>query len=698
MKKLGSVFLLIAIPCLVLAEEAIRTWKSKTGETIIEAKWDSEKDSEKDSDPETVFFLKNGKRYKIPLKNLSKEDRKYVTDGRAKKAQRSGKFGLEEVTDEKPKNPFEMRKARKFALLVGVTDYAEMSGLACCAKDIHAIREQLIKLGFKENDIYMLESGKAMKDLPSRRNILERLDLVLGQVKVGDMVFFAFAGHGAETGKEQYICPAETELDNLSETAVPIPLILEKLDASDARFKWLVVDACRNNPFNRRVPGATTLQGIDNPPEGVLLLQSCGQDEYSHEDTNLGQGIFTASFVEALAGKADLNQDGTLTLMEVCSYTTEATNRRALDLFQKYQRPYLNGDVTDFVLTEDLNRPKAIAHFDAARKLRREKKYDEAKVEIDKALDLYDKDQDYLDERGIIDGYLDAIAKQKELERKALEEAEARKKAEEEAKRLASIPRPVPGSTPQILPTSDGRTAGERMVKTINGVEYAFRWCPAGSFMMGSPSSETGRDDDETQHRVTLTKGFWMLETEVTQAMWESVMGDNPSNFKGSDLPVEKVSWDDCQEFCQKLRSQGLNVQLPTEAQWEYACRAGTTTALNNGKNLTDEEYNCAHLNEVAWYDWQNENMTTHVVGQKKPNAWGLYDMHGNVWEWCADWKGDYPSYSVTDPTGPASGSYRVNRGGCWVSSAKYCRSANRDSNTPTDRYSDLGFRPVLVP
>ncbi|MDO4583375.1 MAG: SUMF1/EgtB/PvdO family nonheme iron enzyme [Planctomycetia bacterium] len=686
MKKLLILLVFAAIPCLLFAEEAIRAWKSKTGKTIIEAKWDSENDAEE----ETVFLSKNGKRYRIPLKNLSEEDQKYVFDGRAKKAQRGSEeedFGLEEVTeetaDETSKIPFEIPKARKFALLVGVTDYVEMSGLTCCVKDIHAIRNQLIKLGFKENDIYILESGKAMKDLPSRRNILERLDLVLGQTQAGDMFFFAFAGHGAETGREQYICPAETELENLSETAVPIPLILKKLEESEARFKWLVVDACRNNPFNRRVPGATTLQRIDNPPKGVLLLQSCGQDEYSHEDRNLGQGIFTASFVEALSGKADQNQDGTLTLMEVCSYTTESTNRRALDLFQKYQRPYFNGDITDFVLTEDLNRPKAIAYFDAAQKLRREKKYDEAKREIDKALELYPEDQEYLDERGIIQGYVEQIAeKARLLEEKRLAE-EARKKAEEEAKRLANIPRPVPGSTPQILPASGGRTAGERMTKTINGVEYAFRWCPAGSFTMGAGVSY------EKDHTVRLTKGFWMLETEVTQRMWKSVMGENPSGFSNAgyrkdevsgmntdNFPVENVSWEDCQEFCRKLRSLGLNVQLPTEAQWEYACRAGTTGEYGGTGNLDD----------MGWYK-DNSDERTHEVKTKKPNAWGLYDMHGNVWEWCQDWY---------DSEGPRSGTYRVYRGGGWINYAEHCRSANRYYDTPTFRGNYLGFRPVL--
>ncbi|MDO4551056.1 MAG: bifunctional serine/threonine-protein kinase/formylglycine-generating enzyme family protein [Planctomycetia bacterium] len=238
---------------------------------------------------------------------------------------------------------------------------------------------------------------------------------------------------------------------------------------------------------------------------------------------------------------------------------------------------------------------------------------------------------------------------------------------------------------------------GDRMVKTINGVQFAFRWCPAGSFMMGSPEDELGRYKDEKQHHVTLTKGFWMLETQVTQEMWQSVMGNNPSDFEGDDLPVENVSWHDCQKFCQKLRNLGLNIQLPTEAQWEYACRAGTTTSLNNGKNITSTYEICENLDEVGWYA-KNSDWTTRAVGQKKPNAWGLYDMHGNVWEWCADWYGDYPSGSVTDPTGPRSGSGRVYRGGGWYYYARFCRSAYRGSGTPTDRGDDLGFRPVFVP
>ena len=239
----------------------------------------------------------------------------------------------------------------------------------------------------------------------------------------------------------------------------------------------------------------------------------------------------------------------------------------------------------------------------------------------------------------------------------------------------------------------EGREAGERAVMTINGVEFAFRWCPAGTFMMGSPTSENGRNDDEKQHQVTLTKGFWMMETEVTQKQWKAVMGNNPSNFKGDDLPVEQVSWNDCQEFCKKCVQLGLLVQLPTEAQWEYACRAGSTTAYFWGNALNGDKANCDGNYPCGTTTIGKYLKKTTPVGSYAANAWGLYDMHGNVWEWCQDWFGDYPSGSVTDPTGPSNGSDRVIRGGSWNSDARSCRSAYRFYNEPGYRSNRLGFR-----
>ena len=250
---------------------------------------------------------------------------------------------------------------------------------------------------------------------------------------------------------------------------------------------------------------------------------------------------------------------------------------------------------------------------------------------------------------------------------------------------------------PVVPPKPSELKPGERMVKTADGVEYAFRWCPAGKFMMGSPGSESSRYDDEgPRHEVTLTKGFWMLETEVTQAMWKSVTGDNPSHFKGDNLPVENVSWDDCQKFCRKLSSKiGLEISLPTEAQWEYACRAGTITPFSFGSTLNGDNANCDGNYPYGTSTNGQYLQKTAPVKSYAPNAWGLYDMHGNVWEWCQDWKDDYPSGSVTDPTGPNSGSSRVLRGGCWVSLALSCRSVSRSRLLPDGRNDVVGFRVV---
>ncbi len=212
----------------------------------------------------------------------------------------------------------------------------------------------------------------------------------------------------------------------------------------------------------------------------------------------------------------------------------------------------------------------------------------------------------------------------------------------------------------------------------------------AGTFTMGATAEMKVPDDDEKPtHQVTLTNDYYIGKYEVTQALWQAVTGNNPSNYKGDNLPVENVSWNDCQEFISKLnRITGKTFRLPTEAEWEYAARGGKKSRgyqYSGSNNLAD----------VAWYE-DNSGSKTHTIGSKQANELGIYDMTGNVWEWCQDWYGKYSSSSQTNPTGATSGSYRVIRGGSWFNAARYCRSSFRFNGTPVYRRIDLGLRLVL--
>lgn len=221
----------------------------------------------------------------------------------------------------------------------------------------------------------------------------------------------------------------------------------------------------------------------------------------------------------------------------------------------------------------------------------------------------------------------------------------------------------------------------------VRGIEYRMRWIADGHFLMGSPEGEAGRYTNEgPQHPVRITRGFWLGEAPVTQALWEAVMAENTSHFKGSERPVEQVSWDDCQRLCAQLDGliPGLSVRLPSEAEWEYACRAGTTAATYAGDGTT--------FDAITWWSGNSEGQT-HPVKQKQPNAWGLHDMLGNVWEWCSDCMRTYSSEPAVDPIGAASGVPRVFRGGSWGSIASFVRAACRSPDPPLERSNALGFR-----
>ncbi len=249
---------------------------------------------------------------------------------------------------------------------------------------------------------------------------------------------------------------------------------------------------------------------------------------------------------------------------------------------------------------------------------------------------------------------------------------------------------------PKIIVTDPTKPA------VTNRIDMKFVWIPPGNFLMGSPKVEKERNDDETQHKVTLTKGFYMGVHLVTQEQWQVVMGKNPSRFKGEkNLPVDNVSWNDCQEFIKKLRDKDKKpYRLPSEAEWEYACRAGTTTPFYFGETISTDQANYDGNSVYGNGKKGIRRGKTTPVGGFPANAWGLHDMHGNLWQWCQDWYEKYPQEDVVDPKGPAAGNLALiavtQRGGSWGHAPHFCRSANRigdGNNVPGFSNAGCGFR-----
>jgi formylglycine-generating enzyme required for sulfatase activity len=259
---------------------------------------------------------------------------------------------------------------------------------------------------------------------------------------------------------------------------------------------------------------------------------------------------------------------------------------------------------------------------------------------------------------------------------------------------------------PRAVVPFDAETAAEHQkawakhlsapIQLTNSIGMELSLIPPGEFSMGSPRDEEWHRDDEVLHRVTISRPYYMASTEVTQRQWQALMGKNPSFCVGDALPVETVTWQQAAEFCRKLSDQeGLRYRLPTEAEWEYACRAGTETPFHTGETISTDQANYDGnytYGKGAKGEFREETVAADHLAA---NAWGLHNMHGNVWEWCADWYAAYPNRDVTDPQGPAEGDRKIFRGGCWMNFPAVCRSANRAKVNPVSWNFHLGFRVV---
>ena len=631
---------------------------------------------------------------------------------------------------------------KRVGLFVGIDEYQNgIPKLSCASADAVNMFGAFKAAGFSAN---LLLDKKA-----SSESIIGQIDSLMDKLNAGDLFVFYFAGHGREHNADHYLIGANGYSDSSLYMlgSLPLSAVVSLTDKVPGLQRFFILDCCRKNltsdragePFqcdnSRNIAlNNAVVQNSDSRIIPPLILSSCSTGQMAYENLQTHQGYFTEKFISVIGDKKTVSfsqLQSALTLSvknQDVDWKGPITRWNDIRLFEhwgnklptppsddiaKYELGIYKPDVEELLKKCDGKCPSEIIRiYQTAKKAEDDGNYSVAVHFLKSVKDKLEEFCRNTEEEARRKVEEEARRKAEEEARRRSEE-EARRKAEEEAVRLEAEVAAHERQEKQRKEMLSGK------VELPGGHILQMVPIESGTFIMGSPAgkkggflglqtigAEEGRSEDEIQHRVTLTKPFWLGKYPVTQLEYESVMGKNPSKFNGANLPVERVSWYDAKEFCKKLNEihadklpAGYQFDLPTEAQWEYACRAGTTTALNNGKDLTSDWGECSNLNDVAWYG-QNSGKKTHGVGLQRANAWGLYDMHGNVWEWCRDWYlyGYYPYGSVTDPVGPSSGSDRVMRGGSCRINARYCRSAYRYYYDPSDRCDSLGFRLALVP
>ncbi len=537
-------------------------------------------------------------------------------------------------------SPSTSPSASRLALVVGNSAYEHTSPLRNPANDARAMATALEQLGFAVTQL--VDARQREMEVQ-----IERFGQQLRQQKgVG---LFYFAGHGIQVGGENFLLPVEiapkTEAD-IKYDAVPVGKLLGQMEAAGNGMNLVILDACRNNPFKRSFRSAQRGLAQVVAPTGTFISYATAPGSIA-ADGDGGNGLFTEKLLQHL-------QTPGLKLEEVFKRVRIEVQRDS----NNQQVPWDSSSLTgDFFF-----RPRPEATKPARQKA----------APAPTSAALARQAWKLVEESNNPDALRAFIRKfpqspQRELAELKLVLLKPDLVEPEEA------PEPVPGPPEPPVPPYQEPLTGMTFIRL-----------PGGLFQMGSLPSEAGYRADETSHPVTLSP-FWMAKTEVTQAQWKVIMGSNPSRFKSDDRPVERVSWDEVQAFIKRLNARtGETFTLPTEAQWEYACRAGTQTVYSWGVLIGENQANCRTCGDT----WQN----TAPVGRFAPNALGLHDLSGNVWEWVQDAYADYPATEVTDPES-RSGTYRVSRGGSWSNAGGLLRCAYRNSHDAFYANSNLGFR-----
>jgi formylglycine-generating enzyme required for sulfatase activity len=614
----------------------------------------------------------------------------------------------------------------RHGLVIGIDKYQEQRlNLRCAAADAQAMYDVMVDEAcgvFPKENVTLLLDEQA-----TRREVGRALSSLARKVGLNDTVWIYYAGHGAVEGDEAYWVTHDADVNHLSTTGLERSLINRELSRLACDRVMLLLDCCHaaatalQHHALRAKPSAEQLFGKFEG-KGVMTLAASDGSQKSVELMKYGRGAFTYYLEKGLRGEADDegNRDGVVTLEELWKYLHKRVEAEALRSNNK-QTPVKYGSMTGDDMALTLN-ARIFEQADALiavieslvgirpGQLRTEQgKYC---VTLLHRLSRTEKEKDVVDAlEEVLRGELPVKRFLPIVELAMREEIRPAEPAtviavpalqvvpaKTEPAKVISMPvppevTPPKTSNPWIVDVQRTDKFGMWTEFALGNVVQRMRWIPPGTFIMGSPKNDEERFDDEVQHRVTLTQGFWLGETPVTQALWQVVMGANPSKFKDLSRPVETVSWGDCQKLLERINREvsGGGLRLPTEAEWEYACRAGTATATWIG-NLKIHNHKAPELDAIAWYS-ANSGGETHPVKQKAPNPWGLYDMLGNLYEWCSDWSAAYDVRVELDPQGPAEGSSRIMRGGSWSGGAKAVRAAYRFSFPPVYRYDGVGFR-----
>jgi formylglycine-generating enzyme required for sulfatase activity len=539
--------------------------------------------------------------------------------------------------------------AKRFALVIGNSGY-ETGALKNPVNDARAVAQALRACGFDVSE------SENLTQTGMKQTIRAFGEKLRGGGREGVGLFY-YAGHGVQVRDRNFLIPVGAKVNNEEEVeyeAVDVGFVMAQMDAAQNALNIVILDACRDNPFARSFRSVSRGLAQMDAPTGTLIAYATAPGKTAGDGAG-SNGLYTAELLAALRTPG-------LAIEDVFKQVRIKVREKSAGQQVPWEASSLVGD---FYFTSPHSSPTGatVAPSPLPRLTA-----DESAVELS-FWETIKNSTDAEDFKAYLEQYPNgrfaALAKRR------VANLTAAPTGSTDAGRTGPKPRVQPDSLPATMTNRIGLT----LIKL-----------PPGSFMMGATN---GEDNERPVHQVTISAPFYIGKYEVTQAQWVALMGNNPSEFKGAEQPVQHVSWDDAQEFIRKLNAlgDGFEYRLPSEAEWEYACRAGTTGDF------------AGDLDAMAWYE-KNSKGGTHPVGQKQPNKFGLYDMHGNVWEWCADmspetYQGAPADGSAWSNTGSQK---RILRGGSWDHDRNHARSAYRHWFTPSNHTHGIGFRVAAVP